>query len=82
MNIETVREFFGWCTVINLGLFVFALVKMTLLRDWASKIHAKMFGIEQAAVQAAYFQFFAFYKIAFIVFNVVPYIALSVMSGR
>ena len=81
MNIETLREFFGWCTVINLGLLVFAFVKLMLIRDWASKIHAQMFGIDQASVQRAYFQFFVIYKIAIIVFNFVPYIALSLMGS-
>jgi hypothetical protein len=81
MTIETLREFFGWCTIINFGLLVFTFVKLMLIRDLASKVHAKMFGIDQASVQIAYFQFFAIYKIAFIVFNFVPYIALSLMAS-
>ena len=81
MNIETLREFFGWCTVINLGLLVFGCVKVVLIRDWASKVHAKMFGIDQASVQTAYFQFFVIYKIAIIVFNFVPYLALRLMGS-
>ena len=81
MNIETIREFLGWCTVINFGMMTFGLVKLMLIRDWASGVHVKMFGLDEAQVRLAYFQFFVNYKIAIIVFNLGPYIALSIMSA-
>ena len=81
MNIETTREFLGWCTVINLGLLTLGLVKVLSIRDWATGIHAKMFGRDEASVRLAYFQFFANCKIAVVVFNLGPYIALRIMSG-
>ena len=81
MNIETIREFLGWCTVINFGLMAFGAVKLLLIRDWASGVHAKMFGLDNASVRGAYFQYFVNYKIAILVFNLGPYIALTIMSG-
>ncbi len=81
MNIETIREFLGWCTVINFGLMAFGLVKLLLIRDWASGVHTKMFGLDEASVRGAYFQYFVNYKIAILVFNLGPYIALRIMSG-
>ena len=79
MDIETVREFLGWCTVINLGVFFLAMIKLLAIRDWASKVHAKMFQIDDASVRQVYFQYLAYYKIAILVFNLVPYIALTIM---
>ncbi len=81
MNIETIREFLGWCTVINFGLLAFGVVKLLLIRDWASGVHAKMFGLDDASVRETYFQFIVYYKIAILVFNLAPYIALTIMSG-
>ena len=81
MNIETIREFLGWCTVINFGLMALVLIKLLLIRDWASRVHAKMFGLDDASVREDYFQFVVYYKIAILVFNLVPYIALTIMSG-
>ncbi len=80
MNIETVHEFLGWCTVINLGVLFFGVIKVLSIRDWASKVHAKMFQVDEASVRQAYFLYFVYYKIAIIVFNLVPYIALSIMD--
>ena len=50
MNIETLREFFGWCTVINCGLLVLGLIKVLSLGDWAGRVHAKMFGVDEVSV--------------------------------
>jgi hypothetical protein len=81
-SIETLTTFFGWCTVINFGLMAFGVVKLLLIQDWASRVHAKMFGLDEAPVRTAYFQFLANYKIAILVFNLAPYIALKIMSGN
>ena len=69
-SIETLTTFFGWCTVLNFGLMAFGLVKLLVLRDWASGVHAKMFGIDETQVRAAYFQYFVNYKIAIVVFTI------------
>ena len=51
-----------------------------MIRDWASKVHAKMFNVDEASARNAYFLYFAYYKIAIIVFNLVPYVALRIMG--
>ncbi len=81
-SIETLATFLGWCTVINFGLMAFGLVKLLLIRDWAIGVHAKMFGLDEAPVRASYFQYFVNYKIAILVFNLGPYVALKIMSGN
>ena len=52
----------------------------TMVRDWASKVHAKMFQIDDASVRQVYFRYLAYYKIAILVFNLVPYVALRIMG--
>ena len=79
MNIETLHEFLGWCTVINFGVLVVGAIKVLALRDWATKIHARMFQVDEEWVRRSYFMFFGYYKIAILVLNLVPYIALSIM---
>lgn len=81
MNIETIREFIGWCLVINVSLMLLSTVLLVLLRGWVSKIHSKMFGLDEASVRKAYFRYLANYKIALIILNLVPYIALCVMTS-
>jgi hypothetical protein len=75
-NLETITAFFGWCTVINVGFLAFGAIKIVGMRGPILKIHGKMFGLSEEDLSRAYFQYLVQYKIAVIVFNLVPYIAL------
>ncbi len=79
-SLETLTAFFGWCTVINLGLLMVAAVVLGLMRGSISQIHAKMFNLNEADLSRAYFQYLAQYKIAVLVLNLVPYIALKIIA--
>ena len=79
-TIEAIREFFGWCSVINIGLLILATIKLVLFRDPISSIHAKMFNMDKSDLSRAYLQFLAQYKITILVFSIVPYFALRIMS--
>ena len=78
-TIEAAREFLGWCSVINIGLVIFSGIFVVLFRGPISRIHAKMFDLDESNMSRAYFQYLAQYKIAIIVFNIVPYFALRIM---
>ena len=78
-NIETIREFLGWCSIINIGLGLFSLTFITSLRDPILSIHSKIFNISKEDLSRGYFQFLGQYKIATIMFNIVPYLVLRIM---
>jgi hypothetical protein len=69
-----------WMTVINLGLFLFSVILSLILRQTIYKIHGKLFGISEDKVAAVVYSFFGTYKIAIIVFNIVPYVALLLIN--
>lgn len=79
-SLETVTAFLGWCSVINIGVLVVAALVIVAMRESMSKMHGSMFGLEQAELSSAYFQYLANYKIAIIIFNLVPYLALRIIS--
>ena len=74
------RVFLGWCTAINFGVLIFASIMLVAARGWASRIHGGMFGLGEDDVAREYFRYLANYKIAVVVFNLVPYIALRIMA--
>ncbi len=80
MTIEELTTFFGWCSAINIGVLAFSALALVLLKDVAIKIHSSMFRIEPADLSATYFQYLGNYKIAILVLNVVPWIALKLMA--
>jgi len=79
-SIETIREFLGWCSVINIGLLLLSSIMIVLMRSWVVNIHAKMTGINEEELPILYFQVLGNYKMLIILFNLVPYIVLRIMS--
>ena len=80
MNIELIREFFGWMTLVNLGLFIWMAVMCMTARSLIQRMHGKLFGLSEASINAFLYGYLGFYKIVFIVFNLVPWLALTIMS--
>ena len=79
-SIETVREFLGWCSVINIVMLFISSIMLTIMRSWVIKIHAKTTGVSEEELPRIYLEFLGNYKILIIMFNVVPYVALSIMA--
>jgi hypothetical protein len=79
-SIDIVREFIGWCTVINIGILLIATIFLVLTRAPILKMHAKLFELSQADLSLSYFQFLGQYKLAIYVLNLAPYIALRIMT--
>jgi hypothetical protein len=80
MNIETIREFLGWCTIINYGLMILAFLRVYALRNTLAQFRQELFGLDEESVRRLQGQLFVNYQLVIIVFNLTPYIALIVMT--
>jgi hypothetical protein len=80
MTIEILTAFFGWCSVINMGVLLVSSLMIAISAKTFARFHAKMFGLEEAAVSLAYFRYLANYKIMTIGFCIVPYFALNLVA--
>lgn len=80
MDIESVRAFFMWCTVLNMGLLVLSSVMCICMKDMAWRMHNKLFSISREAFDIAIYSFLGLYKILVFVFCLIPYIALSIIG--
>ena len=79
-TIDVVTSFLGWCTVINFSILLLATVFIVFLRKPIARIHASMFGLSEATILQEYFSYLANYKIAMLLFNFVPYVALRLIA--
>ena len=80
-DISTITTFLGWCTVINLGLYVFSAVMMTIFNTTIKSIHSKLSRVPAEKLDELYFNFLGNYKLAIFITNLVPYIALKMMAA-
>ncbi len=81
MNIDTLTTFFMWCTIIGGGVLIFSSILCMLLKNVIGRMHGKMFGMSPDTVKAAIYGYLGLFKILWLIFNVVPYVALLIITG-
>ncbi len=80
MDIQTLTSFFMWCTIINGGLFIYWATWCMFAPDWVYRMQSRWFPISREAYDVTIYAFLGGFKIVFIVFNLVPYLALLIVG--
>ena len=80
MTTEALTELLGWASAINIALLMFSTFMLIVIRQFITKIHSKLFGLDEKDLGRAYFQYLGQYKIAVIVLNIAPYFALKMIA--
>ena len=80
MALETVRAALAWCTVINLGLFIWWFLFFITAHDWMYRLHGRWFKMSVERFDALHYAGMALFKMALLLFNLVPYLALRIVG--
>lgn len=80
MTLETVRAVLAWCTVINLGLFIWWFLFFALAHDWMYRLHGRWFKITVEKFDSLHYAGMALFKMAILLFNLVPYLAMRIVG--
>lgn len=80
MDLETLRAFFGWCTVINGGLLILAFLICAMAGDWVYRMHSRWFRIPRETLDRTIYCFLGAMKIIVILLNLVPYVVLLIIG--
>jgi len=80
MDIETLRAFFLWCTIINGGLLVLSAVICAFAGDWVYRMHGRWFPMPREAFNVAIYSFIGLFKIFVLTLNLAPYVALLIVG--
>jgi len=81
MTIFQIRDILLWCSVINIALMFITFLILSTGRSWAYRIHSKLFPITEAQFNAIAYSFLGVYKLLVFVFNIVPYIAVCIVTS-
>jgi hypothetical protein len=79
MDISEITTFFGWCTVINLSVYTFSALFIIVFKGLTTNLHSRVMSVDPKALPLQYFTFLGNYKLAILIFNLAPYIALKLM---
>ncbi len=80
MDIQTLTTFFMWCTIINGALLVLWTTVWILAPDLVYRTQSKLFPIPRETFNVVMYSFLGLFKIFFLTFNVVPYVALLIVG--
>jgi hypothetical protein len=80
MDIHTLTTFFMWCTIMNGALLVLWTTMCILAPTLVYRTQSKWFPIPRETFNVAIYMFLGLFKMAFLVFNVVPYVALLIVG--
>jgi hypothetical protein len=80
MDIQTIQTFFMWCTILNAVLLVLTGMIFTFAGDWVYRVQSKWYPISRDAFNVVIYSFIGLFKLFFITFNLVPYVALLIIE--
>ena len=80
MDIQTLTAFFMWCSIINGALLLFWTIMLILTPDLVYRTQSKWFPLSRETFNVVIYSFIGLFKIFFLFFNVVPYVALLIVK--
>ena len=80
MDIQALTDFFLWCTIINGSLLVLWTASCILVPDLVYRTQSRWFPIPRETFDVVIYSFLGLFKIFFLMFNLVPFLALLIVG--
>lgn len=80
MEMQTLIKFFMWCTLINSALFLLWAVSLMVAPDLVYRTQKKWFPISRNTFNVVMYSLLGLFKIIVLVFNIIPLLALLIIS--
>lgn len=80
MDMTVLTQLFGWMLLINIVIYMLAAVFIIFARDWTIRLEAWITGVPEEEWPAILIDYLSRYKIAIIMFNLAPYLALRIVG--
>lgn len=82
MDHATKARFFIWNTVLNAAILILWTIMLSTSADFVYELHSKFIAISRENFNIAIYCLLGVFKILFIVFNLVPLIAFSIVKKK
>ena len=76
LTIENIRILLGWCSVINTVILLVWFLAFVFSHDLIFKIHTRWFKISEERFDEIHYTMMGYYKLAVMLFNLLPYLVL------
>jgi hypothetical protein len=79
MSIAQITDFFFWCSILNGGLLTLWVIMMMFAPDLVYRTQYRWFPLSKEVFAETMYRFLGHYKLLFLMFNLVPLIALKLL---
>ncbi len=80
MNIQILKSFFLWCSIINIALLLLSTLICIYAPDWLYSMHGNWFSLSSETLNIIMYSYLGLFKIFIYIFNIAPLIALSIIK--
>jgi hypothetical protein len=80
MTLALTRTFLLWCTAVNYGILLIWFLAFASGHEWMLRLHGRWFRLSRDQFDALHYAGMSVYKIGILLFNLVPFIALSIVG--
>lgn len=80
MNIEMLRHFFGWCSVLNYAVLLLWFFLHIVAHGPLLALCSRFFGVDSVTFDSISLKAMFFFKLSIWMFFIAPYLALRVMA--
>jgi len=80
MDIQTLTSFFMWCTILNVGILALWVLIFLSAPDFVYRAQTRFFTISRENFDLAFYGFMGIYKALFIIFILIPWLALLIIG--
>lgn len=80
MSLEVLQAVLAWSAVINLAVLSVWFALFAAMPGWVHRLHGRWFQLSRERFDALHYAGMAFYKLAILLFNVAPYLALRIVT--
>lgn len=79
MRVDAIRHFLLWCAIINYAILLVWFLLFLGAHDWMQYIHTAWFNLTPGQFDALHYGGMTAFKIGILLFNLVPYVALTIV---
>jgi len=76
-----ITDFFFWCSVINGGLLALWVLLLMFAPDLVYRTQYRWFPLSKESFAETMYRFLGIYKLLFLMFNLVPWLALKLIGS-
>jgi len=80
VTIGAIRDFLMWCTILDYGILLVWFLAFALAHDWLQRLHGRWFQLSRERFDALHYAGMSIFKIGILLFNLVPFIVLSMLK--